>query len=73
MAVRLEVESEVSNDGVVHVPMPDLAPGSRVKVVIEEGHPSAPSGERVLGRLKGKIHILPGFDDPMEGLEWAYE
>ena len=36
-------------------------------------NPDAPSKERVLGRWKGRIHILPGFDDPIEGLEWAYE
>jgi hypothetical protein len=33
----------------------------------------ADSPRRVLGQLKGKIRILPGFDDPIEGLEWAYE
>lgn len=56
----------------IHIPVSELAPGSRVKVLVEQGEPSAPAGHRVFGRLKGKIEILPGFDDPIEGLEWAY-
>lgn len=66
----VKIESEVSADGMVHVALPDLSPGDRVTVTIEK-RPSL-DGERVFGRWKGMIEILPGFDDPIEGLEWAY-
>ena len=68
--MEYKVESEVGSDGMVHVEMPELSPGDRVTVRIEKK--AVFEGERVLGRLKGMIEIMPGFDDPIEGLEWAY-
>ncbi len=67
----VKVEGEVSADGMVHIAAPDLSPGDRVTITLEKVIPL--EGERVFGRLKGKIRMLPGFDDPIEGLEWAYE
>lgn len=72
--MEFTVESEVSADGMVHITAPDLRPGDRVTVTVEKkavGEGEQPK-ERVFGRWKGKIEILPGFDDPIEGLEWAY-
>lgn len=67
----VKLEGEVAADGMVHIAAPDLLPGDRVTVILEKRLPE--EGERSFGRLKGKIRLLEGFDDPIEGLSWAYD
>lgn len=70
MSYRIELEAEVGADGKVHleVDVPDAQPGQKVQVVLKNSwDPSRPA--RVFGQFRGRIHILPGFDDPIPGFE----
>ena len=60
-------ETEVSPEGTVQVRVPDAPAGRRVKVTVEDVS-DAPK-ERVFGRLKGLIEIMPSFDEPIPGFE----
>lgn len=61
----LTIKTEVQSEGLVQVRLPDVPAGRRVKVTVEE-MPDAPK-ERVFGLLKGRVEIMPGFDDPIPG------
>lgn len=56
----------VGSDGVLHIAVPDLAPGQVVEVILRE-----PRAERYrqAGRLKGKIHVAEDFDAPLPEME----
>lgn len=63
----LTVETEVQSEGLVQVRIPDVPEGRRVKVTVEDV-PDTPK-ERVFGRLKGLVEIMPTFKDPIPGFE----
>ncbi|AIE85149.1 hypothetical protein [Fimbriimonas ginsengisoli] len=48
MSYRIEVETQVGQDGMVHVDIPDVEPGQGVRVVVEDT-PIAAGQERVSG------------------------
>ncbi len=65
------IEAEVGEDGMVHVAIPGTAPGEKVKLEVtreERIRRAAENYDKRIGWLKGKIEILPSFDDPIEGL-----
>ncbi len=68
--VKVEIDGEVGTDGMVWVAMPDLPVGAPIRITVEEK--PVFKGERIFGQLKGKIRIRSNFDDPIEGMEWAY-
>jgi hypothetical protein len=61
---EIRLEGEVQADGMLHLSVPNVPPG-RVRVILEPLEPEPK--ERVLGRLKGDLEILPSFDDPIPG------
>ena len=63
-AIRLE--TTISEAGIVHVP--DLAVGEHVEVIVLRIAAESPA-VRKGGWAKGRVKILPGFDDPIPGLE----
>jgi hypothetical protein len=61
--------TEVGDEGVITVRLPELKEGQKVEVTVTtEGH-EAPHAERRLGWLKGKVNLMPNFDDPIPGIE----
>ncbi len=62
----IRIETRISQEGLVFVP--DLKVGEEVEVIVLRKGVVA-TGERELGWAKGKIKILPGFDDPIPGME----
>ena len=65
--VPLTFDTDVLPEGWVQVRLPEEATGRRVRVTVEEF--AAVPTERVFGRLKGMIEIMPGFKDPIPGFE----
>lgn len=60
-------ETEVDASGGVRLDLPDLAPGQRVVLsVVADDQPAPEKAKRPLGLLRGKIHYLPGWDEPIE-------
>ena len=72
MPYPIELEAEVQPDGMLHLEIPDAQPGERLRVVIEKEEEPIEIEEvdgkpvRVFGQFKGRIRILPGFDDPIK-------
>ena len=63
-AIRLE--TTVRDDGSLLVP--ELEIGEQVEVIVlRTGRRDTPN--RIGGWAKGKIRIMPGFDDPIPGME----
>jgi len=63
-AIRLEATAR--EDGSVLVS--ELEAGEQVEIIVlRKGR--GPHQERVGGWAKGKIRMLPGFDDPIPGME----
>lgn len=67
-AIRKTVQ--VGENGRVELTVPELAAGTTAEVIVLVPEAS-PNQERPTrhGWLKGKIKILPGFDDPIPGME----
>ncbi len=63
-----EQVSTVKAGGRVEVVVPELRQGEVVKVSISSDEASAPA-PRPLGLLRGKIRVLPNFDEPLEEFE----
>ena len=72
MVNTIELEAEVQADGMLHLSVPDAQPGERVKVVIEREEDDIVIEEvdgkpvRVFGQFAGRIHFLPGWDEPIK-------
>ena len=65
-AIRFETVAE--EDGLVRVP--GVLAGEKVEVIVLRVEEPKPQERQPLyGWLKGKIKILPGFDDPIPGME----
>jgi hypothetical protein len=71
MGYKHTMIAEVEEGGTVSVRIPELAAGQKVEVTITAATPPR-EGKRILGQLKGKIHIMPNFDDPPPGFEDYY-
>lgn len=56
----------VGQGGRIELLIPELHEGERVEVSVRRDEESAPD-QRPLGILKGRVEIMPGFDDPIEG------
>lgn len=56
----------------LHLPVPEAAPGSRVRVVVEYQGEDVRIEEvdgksvRVFGQFKDRIRIMPGFEDDIQ-------
>lgn len=62
----IRFETTVDQDGIVQVP--DLKAGDHVEVIVLRLSPPQVR-MRKSGWAKGKVKILPGFDDPIPGME----
>ena len=62
----IRVETTVGMDGMLSIA--DLLPGEKVEVIVLRQLPT-PSTHRELGWAKDWVRILPGFDDPIPGME----
>lgn len=62
----IRVQTTVGKNGILAIPQ--LIEGESVEVIVLRESP-APKPAREFGWAKGKIHILPGFDDPIPGME----
>ncbi len=62
----IRFETTVGHEGIVH--LPDVTEGERVEVIVLKLH-AATKPRRKGGWAEGKIRILPGFDDPIPGME----
>lgn len=65
----IQLTTTVQIDGVLSIP--ELRAGETVEVIIlrkPELAAENPERPREFGWMKGKIRILPGFDDPIEGM-----
>ena len=60
--------STVGEGGRVQVVIPELSPGDVVEVAVRRGSTARPSA-RPLGLLKGKVTVMPDFDEPLEEFE----
>lgn len=61
------IETEVQSEGLIQVRIPEALEGRKVRVTVEEV--AEPPKERVFGRLKGMVEIMPSFNDPIPGFE----
>lgn len=62
----IRVQTTVGKNGILAIP--ELVEGESVEVIVLRGaSKSKPAREG--GWAKGKIHIMPGFDDPIPGME----
>jgi len=64
-AIRLDLT--VETDGIINVP--EVKQGDKVEVIVLRHKTHDQPVPRQFGWLKGKIRILPGFDDPIPGME----
>lgn len=62
----IRIETTVGKDGILAIPQ--LVEGEKVEVIVLRHAPQSLS-ERELGWAKGWVRILPGFDDPIPGME----
>lgn len=62
----IRIETTVGKDGVLSIPQ--LKEGERVEVIILR-QPQTEGSKREGGWAKGWVHIMPGFDDPIPGME----
>ena len=62
----IRFETMVRREGMV--PLPDVEEGERVGIIVLE-LPNQFQPQRRGGWAEGKIQILPGFDDPIPGME----
>lgn len=62
----IRFETTVGKDGAVL--LPQVQEGDHVEVIVLK-IASKPSSRRQGGWAEGKIRILPGFDDPIPGME----
>jgi hypothetical protein len=62
----IRVETTVGMDGKLSIA--NLLPGERVEVIVLRQLPT-PVSPRELGWAKDWVRILPGFDDPIPGME----
>ena len=56
----------VGGDRMVHIAVPELAPGQVVQVIVRD---EMPKRYRTAGGLEGKITIADDFDDPLPEME----
>jgi hypothetical protein len=61
----IRIQTTVGKDGTLVVP--ELREGESVEVIVLRQ--PVTSGRRRGGWAEGWVHILPGFDDPIPGLE----
>lgn len=62
----IRIETTVGKDGILSIPQ--LREGERVEVIILR-QPQTDGAKREGGWAKGWVHIMPGFDDPIPGME----
>lgn len=63
-----KLETVIQSDGVIL--FPGVKAGDKVEVIVlHQARPVPQTKPRLYGWLKGKIEILPGFDDPIPGME----
>ena len=62
----IRVETTVGMDGILSIA--NLLPGETVEVIVLR-QSSTPGSPRELGWAKDWVRILPGFDDPIPGME----
>ncbi len=65
------VEAVVGEDGMVHVAVPDRAPGTKVRIGVsreEQIRRAAENYQKRIGAFEGQIVIHDSFDEPIEGL-----
>jgi hypothetical protein len=60
--------STVGEGGRVQVVIPELSPGDVVEVAVRR-ESAISTAERPLGLLKGKVTLMPDFDEPLEEFE----
>jgi hypothetical protein len=60
----LKYETIVKEDGKLEAP--GVKVGDHVEVIVRYKETVAPLNKREGGWAKGKVRILPGFDDPIE-------
>jgi hypothetical protein len=68
-ARKIQFETVVGQDGTIR--LPNVNPGERVEIIVlplTDARKELPLNE-FGGWAKGKIKILPGFDDPIPGME----
>ena len=63
----IRIETSVGMDGVLAIP--NLLAGERVEVIVLRQGSPPPSPARELGWAKDWVRIMPGFDDPIPGME----
>lgn len=61
----IRIQTTVGKNGTFAIPQ--LVEGEFVEIIVLRQE--KPRVEREFGWAKGKIHILPGFDDPIPGME----
>ncbi len=64
--------STVGVGGRIELTIPELQSGEVVEVLVrvdDHPKPSPPAPPRPLGFLKGKIHVAPDFDAPLEDFQ----
>lgn len=62
----IRIQTTVGKGGILAIPQ--LVEGESVEVIVlREG--SVPKPKREGGWAKGMIHFMPGFDDPIPGME----
>ncbi|MFY9233185.1 MAG: hypothetical protein WAO58_01870 [Fimbriimonadaceae bacterium] len=69
-AIRKTVQ--VGDNGRIEIEAPELLPGTTADVILivpEVGKEAELPLESFGGWAKGRIKILPGFDDPIPGME----
>lgn len=62
----IRIETTVVKDGIITIPQ--LKAGERVEVIVLR-QPQLDTAKREGGWAKGWVHIQPGFDDPIPGME----
>jgi hypothetical protein len=62
----IRFETTIGEEGIVRVP--DMKEGDRVEVIVLKLPPEI-RPRRKGGWAEGKITMLPGFDDPIPGME----
>jgi hypothetical protein len=64
--VEIKRTETVGRDGMVHIAIPELAPGQLVQIVVRE---EPAKKYRRAGGLEGKITIADDFDAPLPQME----
>lgn len=62
----IRIQATVGKDGILAIPQ--LKAGEKVEVIVLR-QSQAETPKRAGGWAKGWVHILPGFDDPIPGMD----